>query len=234
MKFENIQRSLLLRATVALLLVISIGFIAFTIPSDVENLISGKVTTQAYIMYTPPENCSVYLHQGINVVSFFCATDGNITDGALKGLNGTTLNYAAIYVFNPRSLNDSWSSYNPSLPNWTIQSNIALNRRLGYVVVMNQPGTYYDEGLVFDHTTVALQTGWNLMGFPLDANRSVNVTFEQISGSYREVDEYKYFNNTALWLTYIPESTSTLEVLEPMQGYWIFINGSSSLNVLFN
>ncbi len=219
------------RMAFALVFVVAITFVSFILPSEMHDFISGKVTAQAYIYYTPPENCSVDLMQGINIVSFYCETLETPVNESLVGLNKTKLNYYAIFMYDSTNLNDSWSSYKPDLPTWATQSLNSISRKKGYTIIMNEQGMYYKEGYAYHNTQIQLYTGWNFIGYPTDEIRNVTDVLAQIEGKYTRVETYRTIAVNGEWLLYMPGAEGNLTVMIPMEGYWILMNESASLVV---
>jgi hypothetical protein len=223
------KKNTVMRMTLAIVLVVSIGIVSFMLPSDVEDLISGKVTAQAYISYTPPQNCSVDLYEGVNMVSFYCEGLETPLNESLLGFNATNLDYYAIFRYEPNTSFDYWSSYKPGLPGWATQTVDAISRREGYAIIMNTSGTYYKEGYAYQNTHIPLFVGWNFIGYPTDEVRNITDVLLQIDGKYTRVEEYRVINGSGSWSLYIPGTGGTLSMMTPMTGYWIFMNESAEL-----
>lgn len=215
----------------AIILVLAAGIFSFMVVPGGDNQISGMTTSQVYIIQTPPENCSVNLTSGINMVSFYCETGTSPISTALENRTHNVLNYSAIYKYNANNINDSWDSYNPNLPSWTVQALTNLNRRYGYVVVMNSDGEYFEEGYAFVSTNITLRPGWNFIGYPSNSEMNISNALSQIDGIYTRAEAYTNVNETKTWLFYVPESGGTLQFMTPMVGYWVHVNQSSSLLV---
>jgi hypothetical protein len=208
--------------TLILILVVLISLIAlfmFSSPIflDVINKITGKTVTTAYIYETPPENCSVELYEGMNLVSFHCETGVGTINESFANASNNSLNYSYFFRYNPANRNDSWDSYNPSLPEWVVQGFDRLNRKEGYYVFMNENGTYFKEGLKFTTTSIRLHSGWNYVGYPSKEIRNVTSALESIKNDFTQVVTYN-----GSWLNY-DNSTGggTLEYFVPGNGYWI-------------
>lgn len=214
------------QAFIALTLVLLISGIAFI----GKNGITGFVTTKVYIFETPPANCSVELHAGKNFVSFFCTPGGTLNE-TLTDANNNSINFTSIFTYSPGT-NDTWKSYNPSLPNWTVQDDILLTRRAGYWIIMNHSETYQKEGYKFYNTNIGLKNGWNLIGYPTSVTKNITDALSQIDGKYSAVESYQRINGTDQWLVYVPNgSSNTLDYLEPMHAYWINTTQDTSITI---
>jgi hypothetical protein len=213
----------------AVILVLSIGLVSFIIVPGGENLISGKATAQVYIYETPEKGCAVNLTEGINMVSFYCETGDSSINDALIDINNNSLNYSAVFIYNPNDPLDSWSSFNPSLPSWAVQALSSLNRRSGFVIQMNETGEYYKSGYRFMSTTIDLHSGWNFIGYPSDVEINITDALVQINGMYTQVETYTPVNGTKTWLYHVPPSSGTLLNMAPMVGYWIYMNQDAQI-----
>ncbi|MGV8162894.1 MAG: hypothetical protein ACP5N2_06205 [Candidatus Nanoarchaeia archaeon] len=225
------RKSMILRTVFAVLLVVIISVISFILPTDFSDYLSGRVVTQVYVTGFQTTNCSIHLKEGINMVSFFCADEASSVDQSMINVTNQSIDYYAVFYYNPNNINDSWSSYNPELPTWATQTINNLDRRKGYVVVMNNEGEFFNDGLRFVNTKIILQTGWNFVGYPSDVEKNISEAFSSIDGKYTRVEAYQVVNDSNQWRLYVPNSTGTLVVLEPMVGYWIFMNESAELIV---
>jgi len=135
------------------------------------------------------------------------------------------LNFEYIFYFNPLNNVDPWNSFNPSLPNWTIQtSSTSFDRRRGYFVYMNEPGTYFAEGLRFNTSTMNLRSGWNLVGYPSETELEIVDALSSISDYYVSVHSFQLVNGSYSWLHHFKEGNSSLDYFVPGYGYWIYVN----------
>ncbi len=220
------QKALLSLA--GILTVLGIAIFSFYIAEDLPNTLTGRTITRAYIIETPPGTCEVNLSIGLNLASFYCETGERHISNALTDENNNVLNYEAIFKYNPGNEDKPWSSYNPSLPNWTIQDLNNLNRRHGYWIIMEQPGTYYREGFDFLQTNIQLKTGWNLIGYPTKNEREIEEALSQINETYTRVEAYTDVNGTKTWLYHVLGEPGTLENMTPGLGYWVYAEQDTS------
>jgi hypothetical protein len=75
---------------------------------------------------------------------------------------------------------------------------------------------------------VSLTEGWNFVSFPwLTAAVSPTILLSAVSSNVRIV--WGYNNETKTWLKYLPDGLSTLTLIEPGKGYWIYMDGPGTL-----
>ncbi len=212
----------------SILLILSIATFSFYIAEDLPNIITGRTITQAYIIETPPGNCTINLTEGPNLASFYCETGQLPIEEALTGQNNTKLNYTAIFRYNPGDEENPWSSYNPHLPNWTEQDLNNLNRRHGYWIIMEEPGMYFREGYHFTQTNIVLREGWNLIGYPTQDERDIEEALSQINHTYTRVEAYTDINGEKGWVFHVPGEPGDLETMNPGLGYWVYVEEDTS------
>ena len=213
---------------IASILMITLSFAAFLIGEKAEQAITGKVTSRVFIMELPPSNCSLNLRQGWNMASFHCELGIKTINKTLVDQNNNTLNYYAIFEYQSNNQTDKWKSYNPFLPNWTVQQISTITRFPGYWIYMNSSGTYTRVGYQFESTSISLNEGWNLIGYPSENEINITNGFQTINGYFDRVESYQYNNSIGEWLIYIPGENETLTKLEPMKAYWINVTNSTS------
>ncbi len=206
----------LILIVILILSLISIFIFSSPVFLDVINKITGKTVTRAFIYETPPENCSVDLYEGMNLVSFPCETGLGTINESFTNSSNESLNYSYFFRYKAGNRNDSWDSYNPNLPDWVIQGFDTLNRRDGYYVFMNENGTYFREGLKFVTTTIKLGQGWNYVGYPSKETRNITQALESIRNYLTKVVIYD-----GTWLTYDNITGGEIEYIIPGRGYWI-------------
>ncbi len=214
---------------ISIIIVLCLTMFSFYIAEDLPNLLTGRTITRVNILETPPADCEVHLAEGLNLASFYCETGERHVSNALTDENNTVLNYTAIFRFNPGDEENPWSSYNPNLPNWTIQNLNNLNRRYGYWIKMEEPGMYFREGFDFPQTTINLRRGWNLIGYPTSTERDIEDALSQISATYTRVEAYTEVDGTKTWLYHVPGGPSTIENMTPGLGYWVYMEQDATL-----
>lgn len=152
------------------------------------------------------------LNQGWNLISIPL----QINSASSQLFSG--LDYESVWAYS----NGAWLSYSPTRPAFlnTLQT---VNETLGVWVKMNSVGTLSVEGTVPSTTNISLYSGWNLVGYPSLANRTVTDALATIEGNYSAVFMYK--NN--VWYSYDPNRPVFLNTLSEFftgYGYWTKMN----------
>ncbi len=218
------KKSKILVITTALILVLTITILSFHLSQSLEYIITGKVTARAYILETVPEQCNVTLKQGINTVSFFCEA-GRPIEQALSD-NQSVFDYKAIYRYDTLNPQNPWRINNPELPEYITPGFTDIRRREGYIIVMNEERTYDYTGFLSQNTNIELKKGWNLVGYVLRENRSVE---NFVDGNISRIETYDPINSE--WITYEPGGVNELQYFEPMKAYWIKAKEDVTLNI---
>ena len=211
----------------ALLLVILASLLTFVFHEPIEQALTGKVTARAHITEAPQENCSVVLDEGINTVSFFCETSRDVNDSLAN--NGDVFDFKAVYIFNEQDSNNPWRIYNKDLPEYISQGFSQIRRNVGYIILMNEQRTYSHDGILVLNNQFSLREGWNLIGYPLNQNRTVEDALNSIEGIYERVETFDYESKE--WITYEAGVGGDLQNLEPMRSYWIKVNEDVTLTI---
>lgn len=230
------RKRFVMLSTIALLVITSTTLLSFIIGGGQTNLITGRATSTAYILETPPENCTTFLRQGYNFVSFYCETGDLPFNQSLVNQSNNTLNYQKIFSYSPSSTNDFWKSYNPGLPDYVKQDLKKLDRRAGYWLYMNNSDTYFREGRRFFETEISLVNsyqGWNLIGYPNNESANITEFLASIEGNYSRIESYQDYNGTYLWLIYDLTNNSNLTQFDPMKAYWIKSIDNASYKVYY-
>ncbi len=208
----------------ALFILLIGAFSAAIFSPQYNNSITGKdVFTKVEIANVIPSNCSFNLTPGWNYVSFQCIASSASREEVLGSIDGS---YSRIFTYNAFDTSDPWKSYNPGLPNWTVQQLNYMGRTSGYIILMNEDAEYIYAGYKRS-SIVQLRPGWNLVGYP--DNESVPINDSLVGLLYNRVLTYE--NDTLL--IYVPNSTNnSLTDFGPYVAYWI--NSSASQNWLVN
>jgi hypothetical protein len=204
------------------LFILLIGFISAGLfsPKNNNSITGRDVLTSVEISQVSPIDCSFNMTSGWNYVSFHCIANSV----PLSDVLGVNSSVEKIFTYNAFDTVDPWKSYNPSLPNWTVQQLNYMSRMSGYIILLGNDNEYYYDGYKRS-SVIALRPGWNLAGYPSALNASIN---ESLNGlAYTMVLTY---DNGHL-LVYAPNSTNnSLTIFEPYRAYWI--NSSASQNWL--
>jgi|GEM_PF-6601224 len=204
--------------TMLILIVLTFSFFYFVFKEQIHSSITGFITARAFIYETKPYNCSINLKEGINLVSFYCIPDGSQLNSTLRDINNESLNYLAIYSYVSDEADDPWHSYNPILPNWTIQALGDIDRKHGYIIFMEENQTFFNQGYHFKVTRISLNKGWNLLSYPIGIQKNISEVLSSIEGNYTIIETYRNGN----WIYYDPlTEEGNLSTMEPGEAYWI-------------
>jgi hypothetical protein len=232
-----------------LLLTLIVFFVAVVVLFDEgENNISGKLTyTKAEIIPIVYKNCSFELYPGWNMVSFYCLGLFASRSSVLQTVGGS---YSSIFEYIPNDIHgDPWKSYNPYLPNWTVQQLMYMDRVSGYWIYMNSAANFSYSG-VYSDSVIFLYDGWNLVGYPNTESRNITIMLNgtehsMVENYHKTTINVSIYNNITnitynftqytgldVWLVYINGSASNnLTNFSTYKGYWINVSGDQQWNV---
>ncbi len=208
-------------------------YIAFTFGNTLIRAgITGYqvMSTRLVIISREEIACNMTLEPGWNLVSFPCISDDIDKDILLNPLNRS---YDSIKTYFPTDLNDPWKSYNPNLPNWTIQDLSLLTRRDGYwIYVPNETELYLNNSLATP-TLIDVYPGWNLLGYPSRTPRHLNETFDQLIPNFDYIYMYNATDMTDPWKEYTWNSSlpsnQDLNYTSMYYGYWVYMLNTDTL-----
>jgi hypothetical protein len=187
------------------------------------------MSTRVVISVPTPNKCNITFIEGWNLVSFPCI-DADTSINLF--LENTTFEYFSFRAYDAFDIADPWKSYNPNLPNWTIQDT-SLSRKSGYWIYVDSTKNLLINGTLGTPSIITLSSGWNLMGYPSISARKSNDTFNQLESNF----EYVYLYNASIpadkWKLYKLNSSFpgnvTLNYTVPNYGYWIYMTAPDSL-----
>lgn len=209
-----------LKTLLALLVLITVVFSFFYLVfrEQIHSALTGLTTTRVFIYETLPYNCSINLTEGMNLVSFYCIADRSPLNSTLRDINNTTLNYSAIYSYSSDEVEDPWGSYNPTLPNWTTQALDEIDRKHGYIIIMENNQTFFNQGYHFQVSRMNLNKGWNLVSYPMGISKNISEVLSSMEGDYTMVRTYR----NGSWISYNPlTEEGNLSTMQPGEAYWI-------------
>jgi hypothetical protein len=182
---------------------------------------TGNAISSVRVVQTVPEPCNFTLYNGWNLASFFCISIYQNTTELFEPIS-----YNSIFMYDASSYIDPWISYNPSLPNWTVQSlPETVSREQAFWISVSSDQNYYFNGSKKPSTTISLVDGWNLVGYPTSTSRNVSQAVLGITGSFVQI---KTFNNSAKTYDYYNGTNGTITNTSKYQGYWIEMNSTGS------
>lgn len=219
-----------------------------------ENSITGHniINTKVEVVPIIFKNCSFHLYPGWNMVSFYCL--GMFVDRP-STLNSVEGSYGAVFKYNAFDVADPWKSYNPELPNWTVQQLNYFDRASGYWIYMYEDADFSYSG-VYSDSVIFLNKGWNFVGYP--NTKTVNVTTSLNGVPFTVVKNYintkivpdvcqnitdnetgnvtetcTYNITTDTWLIHVNGSSSnTLNEFETYRGYWLNVSSNSQWTII--
>ena len=222
----KIQRTVELLTIGTLIALFSFILIGASLATHVAVLISGAATvdTRAVIIVRMPYLCSIPLQSGPNLVSIPCITFAMNTSDALESIAGS---YSSVhgYVDDPA---DPWKSYNPSLPNWTIQDLTLMDRKTGYWIYVPENTTYTLVGNLSKPNVIELVPGWNLLGYPTNESMDAGTSFTSLLPASIYATVYNASDAADHWKKYEPGALDNdLTITDTYLGYWIYTNESN-------
>jgi hypothetical protein len=165
----------------------------------------------------PQTSITLSLEQGWNLISLPLQPVDSSINTVLKSLSDSFL---AIYSFDNSSMN-----YKSYIPGAASNDLLTLKTGEGYWIYMDSPSRLELSGTAVP-STMNLSSGWNLSGFSSMKSMEVAQAFASISGVLEAA--YGYDTSKGSYLEYIPGSTADLKVLEPGNGYWIYVASNTS------
>ncbi|MFN8488977.1 MAG: RHS repeat-associated core domain-containing protein [Caldilineaceae bacterium] len=170
----------------------------------------------------------ITLSVGWNLVSLPVAVADTNPATVLASLAGK---YEMVMAYNGCDTADPWKLYNPSGPA-AANDLTALDHTLGFWIKMTAPGVLNVVGTTPATTNIPLCNGWNLVGYPLAATRSVNTALASIQANYLRVFGHDVTNISDPWAifdTTVPAWANELQVMEPGKGYWLYAKANTTL-----
>ncbi len=181
-------------------------------PERSATTITGEVATTVNVSGAANTSCNITLRKGANLVSFFCIGDFVPRSDIVQDIE----DLGSVRTYKEGEA-DPWRTYNPNLPNWTVQDLEFFTRRNAYWIVVNSTSTFDRDG-VLATTDIALTEGYNFVGYPLNESRPVPDVFDSID-NYTKVVGYDPDSKT--FLVHVPNETQELNETRPGRGYWI-------------
>lgn len=225
MSFLEKQKKIMWHIPVVIITLLVLTFMIYDISTELRiNKIIGEVVSSVNVSEAPPSYCYFPLYEGKNLISFHCISGTYPRTFLFENFTG---DYSAIFSYDVNDASDHWKSYNPSLPSWVVQDLNWVYYDKGYLIVMNDNSTFDFEGILNSHASTSLHIGWNMIGYPVSTAKPTEDAFASIAGKYTIVLQYKLNEDT--WYYYAPNDlSSTLTMIEPDYGYWIYINQSTN------
>jgi hypothetical protein len=205
-----------------------------------------NVYTRAEVVPTISKNCSVELYPGWNLVSFYCLGMFNPRSLVLSTIEDE---YRFIFEYVAEDSSDPWKSYNPNLPNWTVQQLNYMDRISGYWIFMNSEANFSYSG-VYSNSVIPLYAGWNLVGYTNTESQNITlmlngVPFTVVKTYHKTLSNMSVYDNQTnttynilyysgpdIWLIHVNGAPSNnLTQFNTYKGYWINVSSNSQWNI---
>ena len=126
---------------------------------------------------------------------------------------------------------DPWKVFNAAAPP---EGNdlLELLPGQGFWLHMLTEATWTLQGTPITNLSIALCTGWNMVGWPLSSARALPTALDSVAGQYQSVWGYAGELADPPWRRYVPQAapwTNSLVQLEPGGGYWIDVTEDCTL-----
>ena len=165
---------------------------------------------------------------GWNFVSGRLIPQTSSLPGYLASIDG---NYALVQAFT----DGSWRTYQPGYGGSLSQ----IDEKMGFWIKVTQNCQLVVSGTAPSSSTIPLTAsygGWNLIGWPSDDTRSIDVALASIAGQYDVVYSYDAYNAGDPWSVYNPTAppyANDLTQVGPGQALWIHCTFSGNLTVSY-
>ena len=161
---------------------------------------------------------AVPLSAGWNLISLPSEPDTVEAAELLAPIAGD-LSAAFVWDANP----GGWRRYSPSVPAF-VNSLQQLDPTRGIWLRVDQAAVLPVHGTTWTASSVLLNAGWNLVGFPGSRAKLVAEALSSINGKYTTV--YAYRDGTSEWVCYdvaVPPAQNSLREMAPGRGYWVYV-----------
>lgn len=184
-----------------------------TYTSDMFNITSPNWVWNFTIDTT--QGYSIQLYEGWNLISIpFIQIDIDLSS-VLSSINGS---YDAVQLYDADDNSDLWKHYHISKPSHMNDLG-DIDHKMGFWVHITQPGGILFEcsGIIpAENQSIALKTGWNLVGYPSLSNKTRNNALNNLFYD-TDVDAIWTYNaSSQLW-----EQIGEFDYFERGRGYWI-------------
>ncbi len=215
----------LILSVLTVLIVFSYIYLAFGDFFFQEGITGFQIMGSRLVIISRNESiCDMTLESGWNLVSFPCIFHDTDVDLFLTGLNNS---YQSIRYYTPVDVSDPWKSYNPHLPNWTIQEIKEVSRKEGYWIYVDEITEVYINNSLASPTLTYLSPGWNLIGYPSKVEKGINETFDTLIPNFDYVYLYNASDPLDKWREYTWNSSlpseQDLNYTVYYYGYWIYM-----------
>jgi hypothetical protein len=192
---------------------------------------TSTATATSTATSTPILTYDLPLASGWNLVSFNLHPADTAPASVLSGIAG---NYDLLYAWNAAS--SSWLKCDPAMPA-SLNSLKNLDEKMGFWIKVNGARTLTVSGTAPGTSSIAVSTGWNLVGYPSTANLDLPGAFSGHGlGDFSLAYAYHASDTADLWKKFdplMPINLNDLKVLAPGWGYWVDVNTAATWNVTY-
>jgi hypothetical protein len=161
------------------------------------------------------QSFSIPLHEGWNLISNpFIQMETDLTS-VLNSINGS---YDAVQMYDTNDNSDPWKHNHISKPS-QLNDLWDIDHKMGIWVHVTQLGGILLEcsGIIpAENQSIALKTGWNLVGYPSLSNKSRDVALNNLTFDLEVNAIWTYNASSQLW-----EQIGEFDYFERGRGYWI-------------
>jgi hypothetical protein len=190
------------------------------------------ITSSPTASLTPTNTYTIPLLAGWNLASFRLQPDSTGISDILDPIAGE---YSLVYAWDSTS-GGSWKKYDPGAPPYVNTLN-NLDEQMGFWIDMDTGATLGVTGEAPGLSNIALNPGWNMVGYPASVNLSLPDALEQHGVGTDFSLVYAYHAGDSLpWQKFDPSAppyANTLTEVAPGYGYWIKVGGAHTWEVSY-
>jgi hypothetical protein len=193
----------------------------YTAVVTATNSVSEITATTPVTILAPYE---LALVAGWNLVSWPLAPHSTSLTDILDPLGGTC---DEAWAYDAGDGGDPWKPWPGDLTQ--------VDETMGLWLHATEPVTLTLTGWPPISSTIPLQSGWNLVGYPSATARPVDEALASIAGSYARLATFDSTDPANPWLEYtigVPTYVNDLTVMEPGRGYWISATVPCTLTIV--
>lgn len=191
---------------------------------DCSSLMIDSDSSQAFCATS---RAYIPLVQGWNLVSVPLLLENDAPSAAFASLGGLM---DVVYAHEAADLADPWRLYDPAAPPY-VRDLAMVRPSMGLWIRATAATAWQPEGLPPGVTSIVLQQGWNLVGYPATRARPVAAATSGIADHLVTVYGYDPGSAGSSWLIYDPALSGAsaalggaLTTLTPGEGYWIEVD----------
>ena len=183
--------------------------LSLTMPAESTRIVRVELTNSQVF--------SIQLAAGWNLVSLPGFSLSPRTTDTFASIRGR---FDRVYAFDAAA--QRWLSYDDRLP--YAQQLSEVSSWQGLWVHTTTTTTWEVRCVPQTQITIPLQSGWNLVGYPLQSVQDIAQALASLGARYRIVYSYEANSPNQPWSSYspdVPQPLNSLLLLKPAHGYWI-------------